>query len=129
MPNIKAWAQLGVAILTAVYAALTDAVNGDNITDREWIVIASTGVGAFVVWIVPNLETGIAKYAKGFASFATAGLPVLYVVIPGGLTQAETIEVILAGLAAIGFVVGFGEKRYTFARKLPLAGQVVGDDQ
>lgn len=122
MPNIKAWAQLGVAILAAVYAALTD----NNIDTQEWIVIAGAGVGAFGVYIVANLAVGIARYAKGFVSFFTAGLPVLYVVIPGGLTQAETIEVVLAGLAAIGLVVGLGEKGYTYARKNPTVGQVVG---
>jgi uncharacterized membrane protein YhhN len=113
MKNIKAWGQLAVAILAAIYAALTDG----TITTQEWIVVAGTGVGAFGVWLVPNLEGGVGHYAKGFVSFMTAGLPVLYVVIPGGLTQAETIEVVLAGLAAIGFVVGKGEKGYSFARQ------------
>jgi len=119
MKNIKAWGQLAVAILTAVYAALTDG----SIDVQEWIVVAGTAVGAFGVWLVPNLEGGVSHYAKGFVSFMTAGLPVLYVLIPGGLTQAETIEVVLAGLAAIGFVVGKGEKGYPFARQVSV-GQV-----
>lgn len=113
MTNLKAWGQLAVAILAAVYAALTDG----GVDQQEWIVVAGTGVGAFVVWVVPNLDEGVGKYAKLFASFATAGLSVLYVVIPGGLTQAEIIEVVLAGLAAIGFVGGAGNLGYRWAVK------------
>lgn len=115
MLNKKAWAQLFVAILAGVYAALTDSATGDAITTQEWIVIGGTAVGAFGVWVVPNLDVGIGKYAKGFVSFMTAGLAVLYVVIPGGLTTAETLEVVITGLAAIGLVVGVGNKGYKFA--------------
>jgi hypothetical protein len=115
MPNIKAWLQLLVAILSAVYAQLTDG----GIDTQEWVVVAGIGVGAFGVYVVGNMSSGIAEYAKGVVSFLTAGLSVLYVVIPGGLTTAETIEVLLAGAAAIGLVVGVGERGYRFSRQLP----------
>lgn len=120
MNAIKAWAQVAVAIATAIYAALTE----DNITTQEWVVIAGIGVGAIGVHIVPNLAWGVGHYAKGVVSFLTAGLSVLYVVIPGGLTQAEMIEVILAGCAAIGLVVGVGNANYTFASKTRVPSQV-----
>lgn len=115
MVNMKAWAQLAVAVATAVWAALTDSATADRITDQEWVVVTSLAVGAVGVYIVPNLEAGIGNYAKGFVSFLTAGLPVLYLVIPGGLTQAEILEVVIAGAAAIGLVVGLGNKGYRFA--------------
>lgn len=113
MVNLKAWGQLAVAILAAVYAALTDG----GIDTQEWIVVVGTAVGSFVVWVVPNLDAGVGKYAKLLASFATAGLSVLYVVIPGGLTQAEVIEVVLAGLAALGLVGGTANLGYRWAVK------------
>lgn len=123
MGNLKAWGQLAVAVLAAIYAALTDSDTGNSITTQEWIVIVGLAVGSAAVWIVPNLDEGVARYAKTIASFVTAGLPVLYVVIPGGLTQAETIEVVLAGLAAIGFVAVKGNPGYVFAKKdVALAG-------
>lgn len=115
MLNAKAWGQLLVAILAAVYAALTDSSTANAVTTQEWIVVVGTAVGAAGVWVVPNLSVGIARYAKAIVSFLTAGLPVLYVVIPGGLTQAETLEVVLAGLAALGVVVTVGNKGYQFA--------------
>lgn len=124
MLNMKAWSQLVVAIVAAVWAALTDSATGDRITDQEWIVIAGFTVSAFGTWLVPNMDAGIAHYAKGFVSFMTAGLPVLYVVIPGGLTNAEMLEVLLAGAAAIGLAVGLKNSGYAFARKTT-AGQGV----
>lgn len=119
---LKALTQVLVTVLAGVYAQITDNV----ITQQEWIVVTGLGVGSFGVWLVPNLDAGIAKYAKGFVSFMTAGLPVLYVVIPGGLTTAETIEVILAGLAAIGFVVGVGNPDYRFAHKNTVGEAAMG---
>lgn len=121
MLNMKAWAQLAVAIVAAVWAALTDSATADAVTTQEWIVIAGTGLGAFSVWVVPNLDVGIGHFAKGIVSFMTAGLPVLYVVIPGGLTQAEVLEVLIAGAAAVGLVVGVGNAGYRFASKAPAA--------
>jgi hypothetical protein len=120
MNAMKAWVQLAVAIAAAIYAALTD----DMVTNQEWVVIGGTGVGALGVYIVPNLAFGIGRYAKGFVSFLTAGLAVLYVVIPGGLTNAEMLEVILAGAAAIGLVTGLGNANYTFASKTRVPNQV-----
>jgi len=122
---IKTWAMLGVAIVTAIYAQLTDG----GIDQQEAITIAGTAVGAFGVYIVPNMEDGLAYYAKGFVSFLTAGLAVLYVVIQGGLTQAEIIEVVLAGCAAIGLTSGLGNKGYVFAVKRPTVGQAVASGE
>lgn len=113
----KAWAQLVVAVLAAIYAALTDSDTGSNITTQEWIVIVGTLVGAAGVWVVPNLSEGPARFAKAVVSFLTAGLPVLYVVVAGGLTTAEILEVVLTGLAALGLVAGVGNKGYVFATK------------
>jgi|ERR1044072_1335774 hypothetical protein len=113
----KAIAQLVVAILAAVWAALTDNATANAITTQEWMVVISMAVGAAGVYIVPNLAEGMARYAKGVVSFMTAALPVLYTVIPGGLTQAETIEVIVAGAAALGLVVGLKNPGYQWAIK------------
>jgi hypothetical protein len=117
MPNIKMWMQLAMAAVMAIWAALTDTDTANRITTQEWIVIVGLAVGAFGVQIVPNLESGVAKYAKGVVSFLTAGLPVLYVVVPGGLTTAELLEVLISGAAAIGLVISTGERGYVFAHK------------
>lgn len=117
MTNVKMWLQLLVAVVAAVWAALTDDETRDAITSAEWIVVVTMAVGAFGVRIVPNLDEGVAKYAKGVVSFLTAALPALALVIAGGLTNAEILEVLLVGAAAVGLVVSFGEKDYVFATK------------
>lgn len=117
MTNVKMWMQLLAAVAAAVWAALTDDATRDAITPAEWIVVATMAVGAFGVQIVPNMDTGIAKYAKGVVSFLTAALPALALAIAGGLTNAEMIEVLLVGAAAVGLVISFGDKGYVFATK------------
>lgn len=121
MKNIKMWIQLGGAVVVAIWAALTDDATRDAITPAEWIVIATMAVGAFGLRIVPNLDEGIAKYAKGVVSFLTAALPALALAIAGGLTTAEMLEVLLVGAAAVGLVVGVGEKGYVFASQKHVA--------
>lgn len=111
MKNIKTYAMVFVAIVAAIYAQLTDG----GIDSQEWVVVAGTGVGSVGVYVIPNMSTGIAHYAKGIVAFLTAGLPALYVVILGGLTTAEVLEVLLAGAAAIGLTVGLKIPNYRFA--------------
>lgn len=114
---VKAVAQFAVAIVAAIWAALTDSATANAITPQEWAVVGTMAVGSFGVWIVPNLSEGVGRYAKGVVSFMTAGLPVLYVVLPGGLTNAELLEVLLAGAAAIGLVTGLKNPGYRWALK------------
>lgn len=117
MKDMKMWMQLLAAVAAAVWASLTDDATRDAITTAEWVVIATMAVGAFGVQVVPNLDEGIARYAKGVVSFLTAALPALSLVIAGGLTNAEILEVLLVGAAAVGLVVGVGNPRYVFATK------------
>jgi hypothetical protein len=117
MGNLKMWAQIAMAVVASIWAALTDNETANNITREEWVVVVSLLVGALAVQVVPNLDAGIAKYAKGVTSFLSAALPVLGVLMVGGLTQAEILEVIIVGAGAIGLVTVVGNPGYVFARK------------
>lgn len=119
MTNAKALGMVLVAVLTYIWAALTDG----GVDRQEWIVATYTLVGAVGVYIVPNLSVGVGRYAKGIVAVLTAGLAVLQVVVVGGLTQAELIEVVLAGLAAIGLTVGVRNPGYVFATKSGLVSR------
>jgi DhnA family fructose-bisphosphate aldolase class Ia len=114
MSEAKAWGMVLVAVLTYVYAALT---NG-GVHKQEVAVIVSTAIGAFVVYVVPNLSAGVGRWAKTIAAAATSGLATLEVVIAGGLTTAELIEVVLAAAAAVGLTAGIKNAGYAFASKL-----------
>jgi hypothetical protein len=99
-----------VAVLTYLYSALTDG----GVDRAEWMVTLNTLLGAFVVWVVPNMSAGIGRYAKAIAAAGSAGLSVLAVAVVGGLTQAELIEVVLAAAAAIGLTAGVKNADYRF---------------
>lgn len=117
MRQIKMWLQLGGAIAMAVLAALTDSDTADRITPFEWTIVSVMAIGAFGVQIVPNMEEGVARYAKGVVSFLTAALPPLGLSLAGGLTQAEVISSIVIGMAAVGLVTVVGNPGYVFATK------------
>lgn len=111
MNALKAWAMVAVAVLASIYAALTDG----GVDRVEWVVAVNTLLGAAVVYVVPNLSAGVGRYAKAIAAAGSAGLTVLAVVIVGGLTQAELIEVVLAAAAAVGLTAGTRNQGYLFA--------------
>jgi hypothetical protein len=92
----------GVVVTVAVFVA---AQLTDGITAQEWVLIVGTLFSSIGVGIVPNLDAGVAGYAKGFVSFFVAGTATMAVLINGGLTQAELIESIAAALAAVGVTV------------------------
>jgi peptidoglycan/LPS O-acetylase OafA/YrhL len=115
----KTWAMVAMAVVMAVWAALTDTDTADRITTQEWIVIAGLAFGAVGTYIVPNMVAGVARYAKGVVSFMTAGLAALYVVVPGGLTTGELLEVLISAAAAIGLVVGLRNDGYLFKHESP----------
>lgn len=90
-----------VAVITAIVAALID----DTISPQEWVVVTGFGLSAIGTAIVPNLPYGIARYAKGAVTFLVAGAATLAVLIIGGLTVAEVLEVVIAAAASVGIVV------------------------
>ena|ERR1700741_3597809 len=95
----KAIGAVVVTVLMFVVSILTD-----GITAQEWVMLAGTLVSAIGVAVVPELPSGIAAWAKTVVTALSGGLTVLAVVITGGLTTTEVIEVVVAALAAIGVV-------------------------
>jgi hypothetical protein len=95
------YANLFTMVLATVLSAVLAAMVGDSIiSPQEWANIAIIGVGALSVFTAPNIPG--AKYVKTAIAFLTAVLTVLVTVIVGGIGTAEIIQMILAGLAAIG---------------------------
>ena len=96
----KAVALVFVAVGTFVASILTDGV-----TSEEWAMIAAVALSSAGVYIVPELPTGAAAVAKTALTFLVTGATTLALVLAGGLTGTELIEVILASCASIGLVV------------------------
>lgn len=95
----KALGQVLVTVAVFVVSALTD----NRISEVEWVLLAGTAVNAVGVYIVPNLNEGIAAAAKTWVAFLLSGLTVLATMKLGdGLSATEILEVLIAAAAAIG---------------------------
>ena len=93
----KSVAQVIATILAAIVAAMT----GDGVINaQEWVNVAILGVGAAMVFAAPNLPG--AKYTKLILSALTAVLTLLASYIIGGITPTELMQLVLAGLGALG---------------------------
>ncbi|MEU0469929.1 hypothetical protein ABZ215_38530 [Amycolatopsis sp. NPDC006131] len=96
----KAWGMVLTTVLSAVLPFLVDGA----LSATEWITVALAGVGAVSVAIVPNLNAGVGKYAKGAVAIAAAVLTLLVTVIDGGLDTSEIIQLVIAAFGAVGVV-------------------------
>lgn len=93
----KAIAMVVATVVSAVIAALT----GDGIVSNpEWVNIAILGVGAASVFTAPNIP-GF-KYTKVVLAVLFGTLTVLASAIIGGITTTEWLQILMAGLAAVG---------------------------
>lgn len=96
----KSWGMVVATVLSAIVPLLT---NG-GLTVANWINVALVGVGAISVAIVPNLSAGVGQYAKAAVAVASAVLTLLVSLLPGGLSTAEILQLVIAALGAVGVV-------------------------
>lgn len=98
---MQKYAKFIAAIVATVLSAITAAMAGDGIVSaQEWVNVAILGVGAAGVFTAPNVPG--ARYTKSILAVLAAVLTVLASTIVGGVGTVEIIQMILAGLAAVG---------------------------
>lgn len=90
--------------LTAV-GFLVTAVADDVLTLEELLNLVVMVLGAVVVYLVPNLPTGVGAYAKTIAAFLTAAVVALLSFLTDGVTLTEWLQVLLAAFAGIGVFI------------------------
>lgn len=101
MDFLKRYWKAVAEVLAAVAAAVVAAQTGDGvISNQEWVNVAILGVGAAAVFAAPNVPG--AKYTKAVIAVLTAVLTLLASHITGGLTQTEILQLVVAGLGALG---------------------------
>jgi len=98
---LKALVYVGLALVGFAVTALADNV----ITGEESLNFVIIGLGALVVYVVPNMPAGIAAYSKTIAAFIIAGVVMLISLLSGGVTLSEWLQVIIAAFAGIGTLV------------------------
>lgn len=91
-----------LAVVLATVVMTLNSVLVDGVDSVEIVQIALAGLGAFSVAFIPNLGVGAQKYSKYIVAVGFALLNVLVTAIVGGLDASELINLLLAGLAALG---------------------------
>lgn len=98
--NSGLWKTVAALVATALVALQTGLADG-GLSAQDWIVTASTVLGALGVAIVPNTpELGVAKLVvaamtAGFVAAETA-------ISDGSITGSEWITILIAALGALG---------------------------
>lgn len=105
--NISHYAKAIGQIIAAAMIILVSALSDGLISPVEFVNIAIAIVTAAGVYWVPNLEAGLAKYAKAITSMAGAALAALVLILGTGIglgdvTLADWLTVALAALATLG---------------------------
>lgn len=103
--NITQYAKAIMYIALAAVGFLITAVVDNQLTVSEVINLVIIVAGAVGVYLVPNLDAGIARYAKGGVAFLTAGLVALLSFLSGGVTLSEWLQVLVAAFAGIGVTI------------------------
>jgi len=108
--NIGAYAKSILLVVAAGIGILTAALTDGTVSSIEYVNIGIAVVGAVAVYIVPNLAAGIGQYIKFLIAALAAALAALVVILGPtlgfeALSASDWLNVILAGLAAIGLYI------------------------
>jgi len=96
---------VAAVVVTVLLALQKIIVPGHDhwVASDTWTLIVA-GLGAFLVWIVPNLSSGAAAFAKQFVAAATA-VSVLALQYGGSFHGGEWITAVLAVAGALGISI------------------------
>lgn len=98
---MKKYSKFFAAVVATVLSAIVVALTGDGIVGAtEWVNVAIAGVGAAGVFAAPNVPGS--KYTKAVIAVLTAVLTLLASLLVGGLSGSEVLQLVVAGLGAVG---------------------------
>ena len=103
--NITHYAKSLLYIALAVVGVLITALADDALSVDELVNVVIIGVGAVTVYLVPNLPSGVGRYAKVIVAFIIAGLVALDSFLTGGVTMTEWLQIAVAAFAGVGVYV------------------------
>lgn len=98
----SAYAKAIVAIGTAVLAVVVTALTDSTVTLTELLGILVAGVTAVGVYLVPNLPSGVGRYAKASVAIVGTALQAAVPLATGGdITLTGWLLIVLAALGAV----------------------------
>jgi len=95
------YAKAFVAVATAVLAVLVTAVTDDVVTTSEALGISVAFLTAVGVYLIPNLEAGVGRWAKAIVAVAGTAVQAAVPLVDGGWTTSSWLLVALAALGAL----------------------------
>ncbi|WP_460708388.1 hypothetical protein, partial [Myceligenerans halotolerans] len=96
------YAKAIVAILTAALGVLVTALSDDVVTVVEALGVAVAILTAVMVYLVPNLEAGPARYLKLMVAVVGTGLQAaIPIATEGTITSSGWLLILLAALGAV----------------------------
>jgi|GEM_PF-2270780 len=114
------YAKALIAIATAALSVLVTALADSTVTLVELLAVAVAVVTAVGVYLVPNLPSGVGRYAKAIVAVVGTGLQAAVpLVTEGAITPTGWLLILLALLGAVGVGVVPNTQRPT-ARILPV---------
>lgn len=101
MSAISPYWKAVVAVVVAAVSAVGAGLSGDDvISSTEWVNIAIATVTAASVFAAPNVPG--ARYTKAILAVLGAALTVAASAIVGGITYTEWVQIVVAGVGALG---------------------------
>lgn len=90
-----------VAIATAVLAVLVTALTDNVVTVSEVLGISVAFLTAVGVYLIPNLEAGVGRWAKAIVAVVGTAVQAAVPLVDGGWTTSSWLLVALAALGAL----------------------------
>lgn len=102
---LKMYAKAILMIALTAVTFLVTAVADDVLVLEEVLNLVVMVLGAVLVYLVPNLPSGIGAYAKTGVAFLTAAVVALLSFLTDGVTLTEWLQVLLAAFAGVGVFI------------------------
>jgi hypothetical protein len=113
-PVLKTLWNMAVAVVVAAPTLFDDwRLTGT----AEWCLFLAAVANAFLVWVVPNMKSGVAKHAKGIVAIIVAATAVVPTLALDGWSNDDTIAIVALIVGAIVTPV-IPNKGYVYARKI-----------
>lgn len=108
--KIGSYAKSIVMVIAAGIGILTAALSDGVVSPVEYVTIAISILTAIGAYLIPNMSSGVGAYAKTLVAFGGAAAAALANIVAHAasfseVSQSDWLNVLLAGLAAVGLFI------------------------
>lgn len=108
---MRNWKKSLGAVVATIASALVAALSGDNaLSSPEILNIVVIALAAVSATVIPELDAGIAQFAKPIVLASSAAATLAVNLIADGITTGEWLQLLVAALGAVGIAPLSGPK-------------------